>query len=73
LATITFRKNGKPVPITGTVTCATCGKEFPADQILTVEHRDKDTRLAIHHPPGHKTSFITEGPDAITLFVIDAR
>jgi hypothetical protein len=69
---VAFRENGQPKPISGTIACATCGQEFPLDTIVQAEHREKDTKLAITHPPNHKVSFATEGPDAISVFVLHA-
>ena len=70
---IEFRKNGQPVPISGTITCETCGLEVPADQVLSVEHGATASRIAITHPPGHKVSFNIDGSDAVSLFMVDAR
>ena len=67
---VVFRENGKPRAITGTIRCPTCGTEFPAESILSVDHGEKESRLAISHPPGHRVSFATEGPNAVSLFVI---
>ena len=73
MSTIVFRKDGKPVPISGTIRCATCGLEVPADQVVSVEHGAAASRLAITHPPGHKVSFNIESPDAVNLYMVDAR
>ena len=70
---IVFREGGQPKPISGTIACETCGAEFAVESVLNVEHREKDTRLAISHPPGHKVSFVTEGSDAISLFILCSR
>ena len=70
---ITFRKGGQPVPIEGTIRCATCGAEFRADEILSVETTAQESRLAISHPPDHRASFSINSPDAVTLFVVHKR
>jgi hypothetical protein len=73
VARIVFRKDGHPVPIAGTVTCATCGLEVPAESVLSVEHGAAASKVAITHPPGHKVSFNIESPDAVNLFMVCAR
>ena len=70
---IAFRKNGKPVPISGTITCATCGLEVPAAEVLSVEHGETASKVAISHPPGHRVSFSIDSPDAVSLFMVCAR
>jgi hypothetical protein len=70
---VVFREDGQPRAIGGTIACETCGAEFPVESVLQVEHREKDTRLAITHPPGHKVSFVTEGAGAIALFILCSR
>ena len=70
---ITFRKDGHPVPITGSLTCATCGLTFPAESILSVEPGARDSRLAIRHPADHRVSFSIDSADAVTLFIVHSR
>jgi hypothetical protein len=73
VTTVVFRRDGKPVPITGTIRCSTCGMEVPAESVVSVEHGAAASKVAITHPPGHKVSFNIESPDAVNVFMVDAR
>jgi hypothetical protein len=69
---VVFRKDGKPVPIEGTITCETCGTTVPAASVVSVEHGATASKVAISHPPGHRVSFNIDGPDSVNVFMVDA-